>query len=231
MTVLLTERLADRHIPYEQRKDRPLWSDVFRVDIPPAAVGDLQIERFTVDSRSLTNFRYAMDGRGCRDGTYTRLIHNGTLWMSDTDAEVRDHFEPYRRAKLLDGRGRVLINGLGLGVLLHAILPLGSVREIDVVELNPDIVTLVGPWYIARAAEHGVDLRIHLDDAFTIKWPRHTRWDVVWHDIWPTICEDDLDEHSRLQRRYGSRADWQGCWVHDRLLYERRSGRRRSGWW
>lgn len=226
MTQLLAERYDKR--PWDQRHS---WQDDFRTDIPPMQIGDLRIERFEIPEDGFGRLHYQLEGRDPGHGTFTKLIHGDTLWMSDTDAECRDHFEPYRRAKLLDGRGRVLINGLGLGVLLGAILRLGSVREIDVVELNPDIHALVGPWYLARAAEAGVDLRLHLDDAFTIQWPKHTRWDVVWHDIWPTICVDDLAEHARLNRKYGNRTFWQGCWVHDDLLYYRAKERRRYRWW
>jgi hypothetical protein len=38
------------------------------------------------------------------------------------------------------------------------------------------------------------------------------RYGMVWHDIWDSFCGDNLPEMTRLKRKYGRRADWQGCW-------------------
>jgi hypothetical protein len=65
-------------------------------------------------------------------------------------------------------------------------------------------------------------LTIHHGDALTYKWPVGTRWTVAWHDIWDTICEDNLPDMNRLHRRFGRRVDWQGSWCRDLIETERR---------
>jgi hypothetical protein len=49
-------------------------------------------------------------------------------------------------------------------------------------------------------------------DALTMKWPPHTRWNIAWHDIWPSISRDNLPEMKYLHRSYGHRVLWQGSW-------------------
>jgi hypothetical protein len=53
---------------------------------------------------------------------------------------------------------------------------------------------------------------IHHADAREKRWPKGRRFDVVWHDIWPTLSPANLDGMSALVRRYASRPDWQACW-------------------
>lgn len=205
------------------------WYDSFRVTVPEGTSSDVTIRRFEVERDSLTNLRLQLQGgRQCAPGTYTQLLRRGQIWMSDTTAECRDHWEPYNQAQKLE-HGSMLINGLGLGVLLQGVIPLGNLDVIDVVEIDPDVIKLVGDHYMALAEEHGVQLTIHQDDAYTIQWPKGRRWDLAWHDIWPTLCTDDLEEHGKLNRKYGRRVDWQGCWAHEQLLsYRRRE--RATGW-
>lgn len=30
--------------------------------------------------------------------------------------------------------------------------------------------------------------------------------------IWDSLCADNLEEMTKLKRRFGRRTDWQGCW-------------------
>jgi len=69
------------------------------------------------------------------------------------------------------------------------------------------VVHLVGPSY------EGERCTVHLADAYEIRWPVGTRWDVVWHDVWQNISGDNVPEMAKLKRSYGRRADWQGCWA------------------
>ena len=88
---------------------------MLKVSVPEGESGDCKVERFTIskEAASMSLFRYGGE-RAPRPGTYTRLIVNGHLMMSDTDAEMRDHWEPIRRAN-----GHILINGLGIGMGFH----------------------------------------------------------------------------------------------------------------
>lgn len=179
------------------------WTELCKVNVPEGQSGKWGVERFTVEPDSPHRLYYAAHGRDVPPRTYTRLAP-GPI-MSDTPAEIRDHIRPLVEAK---ARGkRVLLNGLGLGVVLKGILSYPNVTRIDVVELEEDIIKLVAPTY-------QTDPRVHIyhADALTIKWNVDDHWTVAWHDIWPSICSDNLPEMSKLHRKYGRRADWQGSW-------------------
>jgi hypothetical protein len=130
------------------------------------------------------------------------------VWMSDTRAEIMEHTPALNRLFFLRNvkNKRILINGLGLGVVVHAALTYGGIDHVDVVENNPDVLALVGPLI--------PDPRVtfHLGDAYDIKWPPGTRWDIAWHDIWPSIDNDNLPGMDKLLRKYKNRVGWQGCW-------------------
>lgn len=192
--------------------------DRMAVTVPEGELDGVRVERFTVRPGSLQGLRLAMAGRSLPAGTYTRLMEGGGLWMSDTPAEKRDHWEAVHQIADPSVR-RVLINGLGLGMVLTAALSFDHVEHVDVVEADPRVIKLVGPHYTT-------DPRVNLvhGDAYEIArsgWANGTRWDVGWSDIWPTLNTDDLDSHVRLNRSYGRRCTWHGCWAHDELLYQR----------
>ncbi len=177
-----------------------------QVNIPEGTRGPWTVQRFEVTQHEaqLGSLRAMMSGRGAiRAGTYTRLEHaqRGVI-MSDTPDEMRDHVVAVCRA-----RGRVLLNGLGLGMVLAAILKRDKVERVTVVEIDPDVVALVGPHYLS-------DPRVEIvtADAFEFQIPKGIRYGMVWHDIWDTLCGDNLQEMTHLKRKYGRRTDWQGCW-------------------
>lgn len=132
----------------------------------------------------------------------TSLYRGGTLVMSDTPDELDDLYPLFVRSP----RGRVLVNGLGLGCVVRGLLAHPAVEHVDVVEISADLIALVGPQVADPRLE------IHHGDAYTYRWPPGTRWDVAWHDVWDTISADNLPEMARLHRRYGGRVRWQGSW-------------------
>lgn len=197
------------HYPYPE----------LRVSVPEGQSGSWKVERFTVVENDIQALRYALHGRPVPPGTYTRLRNtdggwDATIVMADTPAEIEDNLRFLNMA-----RGRVLVNGLGLGVVLKGLLSKPDVSSVDVVELEQDVINLVWPTY-------QVDPRLHLyhADAFTIKWPPDTSWHYIWHDIWPTICTDNLPKIARLKRKYAGRALWQGAWLETELRRLKRRG-------
>lgn len=173
------------------------------VSIPEGVQGSYRVERFTVtaEQASIDAIRAMQSGRHTPAGTYTRLMRGSALVMSDTPDERRDHWEPVRRAA-----GHVLINGLGIGMVLTAVLRKPSVERVTVVEISPDVIALVGPAFD--------DPRVQIvqASAFDYAPPTGIRYGAVWHDIWDNITADNLHDMTRLKRKYGRRADWQGCW-------------------
>lgn len=142
-----------------------------------------------------------LSGRPVPPGTYTRAMRNGVLVMSDTPSEMRDHYEAVFQAK-----GRCLINGLGIGMVLKNILLLPRVEEVTVIEISQDLIDIVSPHY--------QDDRVIFicENAFDYQPPKGKRYQMVWHDIWDNICADNLPEMEKLHRKYGRRTDWQGSW-------------------
>jgi hypothetical protein len=145
--------------------------------------------------------------------------------MSDTPDELRDHGPAIEAAT-----GRVLIHGLGLGCILSAFLAKPDVTHIDVVEVEESVIKLVAPYYA-----HDPRVHIHHDSCVDKVWPRGTRWNFVWHDIWTHIAsynlsDDSLAEHgisyATLHRKFGRRCDIQMSWAFDMAKLSREHERR-----
>lgn len=185
------------------------------IDVPDGKSGAWAVETFEVDKANaeLHNLRCMMHGdrRIICPGIYKRLTRNNAVIMSNTPAECNDHWGFLRNAE-----GNVLINGLGLGVALKIILnklhylrfAVTDVTSVTVIEKSEDVINLVGPTY--------TDPRITIihADAFDWKPPKGIRYNAIWHDIWDNITSDNLESMSKLKRKYGRRADWQGCWCY-----------------
>jgi len=198
---------------------RPLPPDLAAARVTgkvlPGESGNWYIDRFTIDEQEavaqMLRPTYIMTGRFVPPGTYTRLCDRrlgeselGDVVMSDTPDEIRDH-----AAILNMGHGRVLINGLGLGCVVHGLLSderRMRVEHIDVVEKDEDVIKLMSPYLDDERVE------IHHEDAFTIKWPIGSHWNCVWHDIWPELSDLYVPEITKLKQKYGNRCMWQGAW-------------------
>lgn len=186
------------------------------------------VEEFEIGQHDLGNLRAAMAGRQSEPGTYHRLTIDGRLWMTDTQAEIRDHGAAVS-AMRREGEGDVLIHGLGLGLVVAAAIRSG--RDTDVVEIDQRVIDAISPPLFDLAVEHNVDLRVWTGDALTKQWPKGQRWAVVWHDIWIDICEDNRGQMSTLHRRFGRRCDWQGSWGKPVMDAHRDRRQRSGGWW
>lgn len=190
------------------------------VSVPEGVSGAWRVERFEIGKEDAAFALFSYGGRAPRPGTYTRLMRGGTVVMSDTPAEMHDHYAPVRAAT-----GEVLINGLGLGMVVQACLEKHSVARVTVVELSEDVISLVAPHYQQR---YGGRFRVIHASAFDYK-PDLPAYGAVWHDIWDDLCEDNLPEMTRLKRKYARRADWQGCWSeHEVRAHKRRTA---NAWW
>lgn len=183
------------------------------VDVPEGTAGDWSIDRFGVSAHdeSLGRMRAMMSfssrGRFVPAGKYTRLVHNGGVVMSDTPDEIWDHRDLFNEA-----RGDVLIHGLGLGMAARGCLLKPEVESVTIVEIEEDVIKLVGGWLNKIAGNEGKPLFILHDDALAWKPARGQRWNVVYHDIWPSISVENLKDMHHLHRRFARRCDWQASW-------------------
>lgn len=192
----------------------------------PVSVPDGRSGQWTVSTIEVTeaqarldNMRNAMRGQRYLDvkpGFYKRLAHDkrGCV-MSNTPMEIYTNSSFIYRAK-----GNVLVNGLGLGVVLTAILAKAEVERVTVIEISQDVIALVAPHF--QSAIDAERLRIVHANCYEYTPPKGEKYDAVWHDVWDTICVDNLAEMTRLKRKYARRARWQGCWAEDEIRAERR---------
>jgi hypothetical protein len=151
------------------------------------------------------------------------VLYDGNWWpvMMDTPSEYEDHADLFEHA-----RGRVLLHGLGLGCALSALLADPAVEHVDVVEANADVISIVAPYY------RGYPVTIHHASCIAKVWPEDVRWDYVWHDIWTEVTPDNLDDataehgisYGRLAEQFAGRADRQGAWAFDLVMYELYAG-------
>lgn len=186
-----------------------------RFTIPAGTSGAWRIEHFEVTEHESAMSTIRGWRRRVEPGTYTRLRRDATTVMSDTRAEIMDLWE-FRR---LATKGRILINGLGLGVATRIALSYPNVTEVTVVERSPDVIALVAP--------HITDARLTVVEGDAFDYKPTGRYAVVWHDIWDDICTENLQQMSTLHRRFGRAADWQGSWCRDECERIRADERRR----
>lgn len=184
--------------------------------LPTGSEGPYEVRRFEITKEGAEEYNAQM-ARSENAWARTRRVfpgmHTGLFepemgvdpWMSDTPAEVLDHYDVM--IQMMQRGGRILINGLGLGMITAFAARLPNVTHVDVVELQGDIIKLVGPHLPER---HKVT--VHHASAYDIAW-NDERWDVAWHDIWPTITPDNLPDMDRLEAKYADRVNHQETWV------------------
>lgn len=201
-----------------RKKTKNLFSPV---DVPVGVDGNWKIERVNVDNaQAEKNVMFAQiaayQGRRVLPvpaGVYTQLLHGTELVMSDTPSEMLDHREFVRIAT-----GCVFVAGLGIGMVLQALLNKTAVTHITVVELSKNVIRLVAPHYKARFGSER--LSIHQGDAITWTPPKGTHkdpFDAAWFDIWNYKCSDNLDDITKIKRRWSRWAKWRGFWAEDQI--------------
>lgn len=193
--------------------------DKYKVSVPNDVSGDWSVRHFEVSQADaeISAIRGMFStGRHVPAGQYTGLYFINTVIMSDTPDEIRDHVPFIRRS-----HGRVLITGLGLGMVTAACLRREEVTSVTVIEKSPDVIRLVASTVQAIAQQEGKELAIIEADCLTWKPPKGEQWDVAWHDIWPNLCTDNLPQMHTLHRKFGRRCPSQMSW--GREMLERRA--------
>lgn len=145
-------------------------------------------------------------------GWYTSLEHRDRgLVMSDIPAEIAGAL-PFLDWTAAHPGCRVLIGGLGLGIIPAWLLRHTQVGRVDVVETDPDVLALITEDWCARD-EWAADPRLHIHQGDILTWkPAIDRWDAAWFDIWDTVAPDNLPSMHRLTRRFARRAGRVWCW-------------------
>lgn len=197
--------------------------------VPEGSQGVAVIRHFTV-SKSESQFTAirAMQHRDAyvREGSYCELRVHGGIMMTDTQMEKNSNYEVCRFA-----RGDVFIAGLGIGMILLPILENPAVTSVMVIEKYPEVAALVEEHVRKAAGENASKLKVIIGDVFDYK-PAKGAYDTIYFDIWPNICEDNLEEMAKLHRKF-SRArksldSYMESWQRGRLKKQRRQSQKRN---
>ena len=191
-------------------------------DIPEKSLGNWSINSSILSEREaiigklkLTQESLSFPEMGIPPGCYKRLIslENKEVMMSNTWAEIGGHYNLFNNAS-----GRVLINGLGLGIAAWIVDKLPKVDEIWIQEIDLNIIELIHPSIMRNTLK----VQIFQGDAFYPDFSHpafDTKFDYIWNDIWPSYCPENIPEFKELRRVYRSESNYPpeltssiGCW-------------------
>lgn len=141
------------------------------------------------------------------------LTTPGEVVMEDSRRELSRHLPV-----LMEARGRVLVTGLGLGCVVRGLIALDRVHHVDVVEIDPGIIGVIG-----REFRNNPRVTLHCADA--LEWDHGGRsWDYAWHDV---HCDEGRLPllHTRLLIRYRPHIKKrQGAWMLPRQMHWKTRG-------
>lgn len=135
--------------------------------------GDFELSHFEIGENNL----YAMF-HGIPCGKFVRLVHNGSVVMSDTDMEKRTNANFVRNA-----HGKVLIGGLGIGLILLAIQDKPEVEKIVVVEKHKEVIELVKDQLPLNG-------KVEIINADVFEYMPQEKFNTIYMDIWNFINTD-----------------------------------------
>lgn len=186
------------------------------------------LEEKETDRFKLEKFEINESNRSFRNpipyGNYIRLVDKTRGWngcvMSDTPMEHRTNYEILNKAN-----GDILIGGLGIGMILVPLMKKEEVKSITIVEKYQDIIDMVGEQLPLNDK-----VKIIQGDIFNNNFPRGTKFDVVYFDVWNYINSDVYEEMKQLKKNYRrclkskkeNPNSWMGCWAE----YEAKNDRR-----
>jgi predicted O-methyltransferase YrrM len=104
------------------------------------------------------------------------LTEDGGTWMTDSPEELRQAGEWLASVR---PKGRVLVAGLGLGIVATWLSKLALVTQVDVVEIQPDVIRLLAAHQAGyRVSRSDIMAYLKLFDRWT--WP----YDYCFLDTW-----------------------------------------------
>lgn len=181
--------------------------------LPEVKQDGVEIAHFVPDNFMLLRAR--MSGDYLKEGyTYTKLLVNGSLWMSDTPMEINTNRDFVRNAN-----GHVLIFGLGMGLIVLPLLQDENIKSITVVEINNRVIEVVLP--LLKKHDKTNKLIVHEGDANThlFRMSKETKYDTIYFDIWKDICGDNYENMKTLERSYRKFLNkdnpykYMDCWI------------------
>ena len=117
---------------------------------------------------------------------YPAIIQKDRIWMSIIPHEIETMREPIKNAS-----GKVLVLGLGLGYYLYHISQKASVKEIDVIEIDENVISIFKKYLINKFPKKNKIKIIHAD---AIKYLKDNKkhYDYVFADIWHNVGDGEM---------------------------------------
>jgi hypothetical protein len=190
--------------------------DITPVHIPAGEVGEAKV---VIDAPSqLERLRGQLHGQPLTRESYTRLFIKDELVMTDADFEIDTNEEFVYQA-----RGRVLVAGLGIGLVLGPLIKKKSVESVLVIEKSEDVIKLVGGQYKSSKVEiwQGDILSTRIVKFIDSYVEDHGKFHTIYFDIWPNICTTYGDEIRSLKlsfRKYLVKGGWMHAWCEKEMM-------------
>ena len=137
--------------------------------------------------------------------------------MSDVSMEVVTNEDIVLRA-----RGRVLIAGLGLGIIPLTIQDDPRIESITIIEPYVEIIRYVTQW----AKLNRKKVNIIRDDIFRfhVSIPSWLKFDTIYFDIWNVTSAENVEEMEKLHEVYApflAPGGWMASWRYEDCLVDR----------
>lgn len=179
---------------------------------PNKKFGNWRIEEFTVTENEAKFFNMRMHFQGKLDeciqaGQYLRLeqLSTGYVVMSNTPMECNTNQVAYDYA-----RGSVLVAGLGMGMILEAMLSKPEVTHIRVIEIDKDIIDYVGGFF-----KDDPRVEIIQGDILNYYPTKDEFYNYVWIDIWDDINNQNEPQIAELNERFKDHCNEMNLWSMD----------------
>ena len=117
---------------------------------------------------------------------YPAIIQKDKIWMSIIPHEIKTMREPIKNA-----HGNVLVLGLGLGYYLYHISQKESVKEIDVIEIDENVISIFKK-YLFNKFSHKAKINIIHADAIKYLKENTKHYDYVFADIWHNVGDGEM---------------------------------------
>jgi hypothetical protein len=150
-------------------------------------IGDFRVEKYTIEKGNLS----AM-WSGIPTGDYVRLSSRSGCVMSNTPMEQRTNRDFVRYAN-----GDVFIAGLGIGLIVLPVQEKENIKSITILEKYPEVIELVG-----KQLPLNNKVKIIQGDVFYYEFPKETKFDTIYFDIWNYVNEDIYEEMMLLKKKY-----------------------------
>ncbi|MFC0903768.1 hypothetical protein ACFHWD_03570 [Clostridium sp. MT-14] len=177
--------------------------------------GDFILEKYTITDK---DWRASLEG--IPNGEYIKLIDYRDCIMSNTPMEQRTNVSFVHKAN-----GDVFIAGLGLGMIVLPVQEKENVKSITILEKYPEIIKLVGSQLPLNDK-----VKIIQGDVFDYEFPKGTKFDSIYFDIWNYINSDVYEEMKLLKKKYRKYKRmkkynpnvFSSCWAEYQARYDRR---------